>query len=80
MDALAGLLIFALGREARLLLFIGAGALGVLVLILAFSKVARTIVKESLGFPAESSEINYTRSSTSEPEEKIAKRRRVQAK
>ena len=46
--------------SARLLLWMGAGALGLFAFILILSKVARTIVRESLGFPAERSEITYT--------------------
>jgi len=66
--------------SVRLLMFIGAGVLSVLVLILAFSKVARTIVKESLGFPSERSDIIYSKSGSSSSPEKPEKRRKVQAK
>jgi hypothetical protein len=53
----------------KILISIGAGALLLVVLVIAFSKLARVIVRESLGFPSSRSEISYSQGSPSPPPE-----------
>jgi hypothetical protein len=56
----------------KVLISIGAGALLLVVLVIVFSRVARAIVRESLGFPSSRSEISYSQGSPSPPPPRTA--------